>query len=176
MLRWVLLALLGIPLADALLLVVLAAYVDPVVIVALVVLTALVGTMLARAAGRQTLRRIQLKLARGEAPTDELADAGLLLAAGAFLLSPGFVTDAAGLLLVFPPTRAVVRTLLKRYVLIPRLDERTGGFATGNVYTFGFPNGGAAGSTASNHVDVDEDSYDVTVGEPDEDDDENRAT
>lgn len=138
MLRW-LAALLLVPLADALLLVVLAGFLDWKVVVALVVLTALVGMLLVRAEGRHTLRKIQRRAERGEPPTNELVDGGLLLVAGAFLLTPGLVTDALGFLFVLPPSRYVVRTLLKRYVLVPMIDERTGGFATGDVYVGGFP-------------------------------------
>jgi UPF0716 protein FxsA len=106
--------------------------------VALVVLTALLGTLFVRAEGRATLARIQQSLAEGKPPTDELVDGGLLIAAGAFLLTPGLVTDALGFLIVFPVTRVPFRWAVKRYVR-PKLDAKTGGFATGNVYTFGFP-------------------------------------
>lgn len=138
----VLAALLLIPLADALLLVYVAMRIGAVPTVALVVLTALVGLLFVRAEGRHTLRRLQEKLARGEPPTDELLDGALLIAAGAFLLTPGLVTDAVGFLLVLPPTRYPIRVALKRWVIVPRLDERGGGFVTGRVYTAGFPGGG----------------------------------
>lgn len=151
MVPW-LLALLLIPLADALLLVVVASYLGLVNTVALVVLTALVGMLLVRAEGRHTLRRIQQKAQRGEPPTDELLDGALLVAAGAFLLTPGLVTDAVGFLLVVPPTRWAIRAALKRFVVVPKLDEKTGGFATGNVYTFGYPD---------EDDDGDDDTYDL---------------
>ncbi|MFB6146895.1 MAG: FxsA family protein [Halobacteriaceae archaeon] len=144
MLGRVLLALLAVPLADALLLVVVATRLGLLRTVALVVLTALLGMAMVRAAGRRTLSRLQRKLARGEPPTDELLDGGLLLVAGAFLLTPGLVTDALGFLLVVPPTRALARRLARRWV-VPRLDRRAGGFASGRVYTFGFPGDGEDG-------------------------------
>lgn len=148
MLRWLALLLL-IPLADALFLVVVAGMIGWQVTVLLVVLTALVGMLLVRAEGRHTMRKIQAAAARGEPPTNQLIDGGLLLVAGAFLLTPGLVTDTLGFLFVLPPSRYVVRTLLKKYVLVPMADRRTGGFATGNVYTFGFPDdaGSASGET-----------------------------
>lgn len=132
------LALLLVPLADAVFLVFVAGELGWEVTVALVVLTALLGTLFVRAEGRATLARIQQSLAKGEPPTDELVDGGLLIAAGAFLLTPGLVTDALGFLIVFPVTRVGFRWAVKRYVR-PKLDAKTGGFATGNVYTFGFP-------------------------------------
>ncbi|GAD52893.1 fsxA protein [Halarchaeum acidiphilum MH1-52-1] len=170
--------LLLIPLADALLLVASSAFLDWRLIVALVVLTGLLGTLAVRAEGRHTLRRIQRSLARGEPPTDELVDGGLLIAAGAFLLTPGFVTDLVGFVLVFPPTRRLVRGVVKSRYVVPKMDDWTGGFATGNVYTFGFPGdddgrgmgsmagdgfgpSGAGGSDGDDTVDLGDDAYDV---------------
>ncbi|MDH5019313.1 FxsA family protein [Halobacterium rubrum] len=142
--RWVFLALLLVPLTDAIFLVFVAGELGWQVTVALVVLTALLGTLFVRAEGRATLAKLQQSLARGQPPTDELVDGGLLIAAGAFLLTPGLVTDALGFLLVFPVTRAGFRWAVKRYVT-PKVDAKTGGFATGNVYTFGFPGNGGDG-------------------------------
>jgi len=133
--------LLLIPLLDAILLVVFGAYFGWQIMVLVVVLSALLGLLLVRAEGRHTIRKIQRKAAQGETPTDELVDGALLLVAGAFLLTPGLVTDAIGLLLVLPPTRYPIRLALKKYVLVPYADEKTGGFATGNVYIGGFPDG-----------------------------------
>jgi UPF0716 protein FxsA len=134
--------LLLIPLLDALLLVVLGAMFSWPLVVAAVVLTALVGMLLVRAEGRHTMRKIQQKVAQGDAPTDELMDGALLLVAGAFLLTPGLVTDVLGFLLVIPLTRYPIRIALKKWVVVPYADKKTGGFATGNVYIGGFPNEG----------------------------------
>ncbi len=132
-------ALLLIPLVDALFLIVVADFLGWPMTVLLVVLTGLVGLILVRAEGTRTLRRIQRQLQAGDPPTNALLDGGLLIAAGAFLLTPGLVTDAIGFLLVVPPTRLVIRTALKRWVIVPALDRRSGGFVTGRVYTKGFP-------------------------------------
>ena len=137
--------LLLIPLLDAILLVVFGWYFNWVLVVLLVVLTALIGMLLVRAEGRHTMRKIQRKAASGEAPTNELLDGALLLVAGAFLLTPGLVTDAIGLLLVVPLTRYPIRTLLKKFVIVPYADKKTGGFMTGNVYVGGFPDDGFDG-------------------------------
>jgi UPF0716 protein FxsA len=137
-LRWLFLALLVVPLADAIFLVFVAGKLGWELTIALVVLTALLGTLFVRAEGRHTLRRIQRSAAQGQAPTDELVDGALLIAAGAFLLTPGLVTDALGFLLVFPLTRVPFRIAVKKWIT-PKLDAKTGGFASGNVYTFGFP-------------------------------------
>lgn len=162
MLKRAIILLLLVPLADAFLLIWVATWLGAVETVALVVLTALLGMVFVRAEGRRTLQKIQVSLAAGEQPGNELIDGGLLIAAGAFLLTPGLVTDAIGFLLVLPPTRIVIRTLLKRYVIVPYADERTDGFVTGNVYVGGFPgDAGSGGSEDDDTVDLDPDDYDV---------------
>ncbi|RRJ33467.1 FxsA family protein [Halocatena pleomorpha] len=132
--------LLLIPLADIVLLVGVAEFIGPAATVLLVVLTALIGMLLVRAEGRHAIRRINTKLSSGEIPDSELVDGALLIAAGAFFLTPGLVTDLCGLLLVIPPTRYPVRLLLKKYVITPYLDGKSDEFITGTVYTGGFPN------------------------------------
>jgi len=138
--RWYIALLLLIPLADTLFLIVVADVLGWPETVLLVVLTGLVGMLLVRAEGRSTLRSLQTKLATGGLPTDELMDGALLVAAGAFLLTPGVVTDAIGFLLAVPITRYPIREVLARYVVRPYLDERAEGFVTGTVWTEGFPN------------------------------------
>ncbi|UPW00821.1 membrane protein FxsA [Halorussus gelatinilyticus] len=155
----VLLGLLLIPLLDALFLVYVASQLGAPLTVALVVLTALVGTLFVRAEGRHTVRRLQKAVGEGNVPTDELTDGALLIAAGAFLLTPGLVTDTLGFLLAFPPSRILVREAVQKWVVKPYVEKKTGGFASGNVYTFGFPNAedvsasgtgaGAGGASAS---------------------------
>jgi len=140
--RRIIAVLLLIPLMDVLVLVLVAGWIGTVPTVALVVLTALIGMLLVRAEGRHTLRRVREKIAKGQSPTDELLDGGLLIAAGAFLLTPGLVTDAVGFLVVVPITRYPIRVALKKWVITPYADEKTGGFATGNVYIGGFPGDG----------------------------------
>jgi UPF0716 protein FxsA len=138
-LRWALAGLLLIPLADAALLIVVADWFGWPATVALVVLTGLLGMLLVRAEGRHALRAANEKLQRGQPPADELLDGALLVAAGAFLLTPGLVTDGIGFLLALPPTRAPIRIVLKRYVVTPYLDAKVEGFVTGGAWTGGFP-------------------------------------
>jgi UPF0716 protein FxsA len=164
--RWIVASLLLIPLLDALFLVVVSDFIGWEATVALVVLTGLVGMLLVRAEGRHTLQTLQRKLATGDLPTNQLMDGGLLLVAGAFLLTPGLVTDTIGFLLAVPVTRYPIREFLKRVVVKPYLDKRMDGFVSGTVWTAGFPQEGAggpgpgpgsgSGSSGSNeYVDVD---------------------
>ncbi|QUO46549.1 MULTISPECIES: FxsA family protein [Halorubrum] len=140
--RTLLALLLVVPLVDALFLIVVATRLGWPATVALVVLTAVLGMLLLRAEGRATLARIQRKAAQGKPPTDELLDGGLLIAAGAFLLTPGLVTDAVGFLLALPLSRVPIRVALKKYVVVPYIERETDGFLSGNVYIGGFPNDG----------------------------------
>ena len=159
--------LLLIPLADSLVLVALASFVlDWTLIVLLVVLTGLVGMLLVRAEGRNTIRGFQRKLARGELPTTELMDGGLLIAAGAFLLTPGLVTDTIGFLLAVPVTRYPIRVALKRYVVVPYLDSHAEGFVTGNAWTFGFPDPQTESASSSEYDDYDGFDYEFESGDP----------
>jgi UPF0716 protein FxsA len=137
--RWLIASLLLIPLADALLLVVVSDFIGWQATVALVVLTGLLGMLLVRAESRHTVRTLQEKVRTGALPTNELMDGGLLIAAGAFLLTPGLVTDTIGFLLAVPVTRYPIREVLKRVVVRPYLDRRMDGFVSGTVWTAGFP-------------------------------------
>ncbi|MDJ0833763.1 MAG: FxsA family protein [Gammaproteobacteria bacterium] len=73
-----------------------------------VVLTAVIGVQLLKTQGLSTLSRAQQKMHDGELPAQELLEGIALIVAGAFLLTPGFVTDSFGFLLLFPPSRALI--------------------------------------------------------------------
>ena len=82
----------------------------------LVVLTAVAGTALLRRQGFGVVGRARATMDRGELPVTELFDGVCLLFAGALLLTPGFVTDAAGALLLLPPVRhALLARLARRF-------------------------------------------------------------
>lgn len=82
--------------------------------VAVLLLVSLVGVWLTKREGFLVLSRIREQVDAGRTPTNELIDGGLVLAGGLLLVVPGFVSDAFGLLLLFPPTRAVARALVRR--------------------------------------------------------------
>ncbi len=84
----------------------------------LVVLTAVVGVGLLRWQGFSTLMRFQTELARGQVPAMPLFEGLLLVVAGALLLTPGFVTDAVGFVLLVPPLRqGLIRWAIRRGVI-----------------------------------------------------------
>ena len=84
--------------------------------IALVILTGIVGASLARSQGLQTLGRIRDSFQQGVVPGEELLNALLIAIAGIVLLTPGFLTDAAGLFLLIPATRTLCREWLKRRI------------------------------------------------------------
>lgn len=84
---------------------------------AIIVLTAMIGAALVRHQGIAVIGRVQQSLDAGRFPVAEVFDGLCLLVAGALLLTPGFVTDAFGFLLLVPRVRAALRAWLGRYLL-----------------------------------------------------------
>ena len=82
--------------------------------VALLLLFSVAGMWLARLEGFSVVRRIQEQLENRVVPTNELIEGALVFAGGLLLVVPGFVTDALGLLLLFPLSRHLARRGLKR--------------------------------------------------------------
>ena len=82
--------------------------------VALLLLFSIAGFWLARLEGFSVLRRIQDQLENRTVPTNELIEGALVFVAGLLLVVPGFVTDALGLLLLFPLSRHLASRGLKR--------------------------------------------------------------
>jgi UPF0716 protein FxsA len=80
----------------------------------LLILISVAGAFLLKQQGMATWRRMQETLARGEMPGREVTDAFLVLLGGALLLTPGFLTDVVGLVLLFPPTRAALKGIFRR--------------------------------------------------------------
>ena len=103
------------PIIEMYLLITVAGYIDAWPTIALVMLTAVIGVALLKRQGLATLTRGVSRMNAGEVPAQEMAEGILLAVAGALLLTPGFVTDAVGFILLFPPSRqALVVLLLKR--------------------------------------------------------------
>jgi UPF0716 protein FxsA len=82
--------------------------------IALLAADSVLGSMLLRAQGRSVWRRFNETMAAGRVPHRELIDGVLVVFGGAFLITPGFLTDIVGLLLLVPPTRSVIRGLVAR--------------------------------------------------------------
>ena len=139
-----LLALLGIPVAEIFFIIRVTRDLGIPETIGLLVAVSIAGAWLVRRCGLGVLAQIRERLARGEIPGKELVDGLLILVGGLLMLTPGFLTDAVGLLLLVPPTRLALRGLLvRRYSKRLRVAGWTagpGGFA-------GFGGAGRHGST-----------------------------
>lgn len=101
-----------IPLIELYVLIKVGGLIGPALTVALVILTAIIGTFLLRQQGFATLRRVQDNLGRGVLPAAELVEGLILLICGAFLLAPGFVTDTLGFIGLIPVVRRRLADLI----------------------------------------------------------------
>lgn len=89
---------------------------------AVVVLTALLGTILVRQQGGRALDELRQSLNDLRNPSEPLAHGAMILVSGALLLTPGFFTDAVGFLLLVPQVRAMVFEWLKRRIRVQRFE------------------------------------------------------
>lgn len=103
--RLFLLAVLILPITEIFLLVEAGALLGVLPTLLLIVATGVLGVHLFRTQGLATWTRLQACMARGEAPTRELVEGPLVLLGGILLLTPGFLTDALGLICLWPATR-----------------------------------------------------------------------
>jgi len=128
--------------------------------ISLVIVVSVVGAWMVKQQGLGTIRRVEQRLAEGSLPSKELVDGVLIAVGGALMLTPGFITDAVSLLLLFPPTRVVARSwLMARYGNRIRTTT-TGGTATGSFgFGSGFNPGG--GFRSGEVIDIGEATYDA---------------
>jgi UPF0716 protein FxsA len=82
--------------------------------IAILILDSILGAALMRQQGRAAWLRFNRALAEGRVPGREVIDGVLVIFGGALLLTPGFLSDILGLVLLLPPTRAVIRGMLVR--------------------------------------------------------------
>lgn len=103
-----------LPLAELYILIKIGTSFGALTTVLIVIATGVIGASLARTQGFYVWRRIQLEMSSGRFPADDMLDGLLIFFAGAVLLTPGIITDALGFLILIPPTRAGIRTWVKR--------------------------------------------------------------
>ena len=82
-------------------------------IIGLIIITAMIGSALLRHQGLSTLLNFNKSMNTGKLPIDEIFDGFCLLLAGAFLITPGFVTDGLGLMLFLPIFRSMIKNIIK---------------------------------------------------------------
>jgi UPF0716 protein FxsA len=93
--------------------------------IGVLLLVSVVGAWLVKREGMGVWNRFQRQVHMGVVPSREIADGVLILFAGALLMTPGFVTDLVGILLLLPPVRAAVRSAAlyragRKFIRVPR--------------------------------------------------------
>jgi UPF0716 protein FxsA len=96
--------------------------------VAIVIVTAWLGAKNVRQQGIATLNSVQTKMAQGQMPSDEIVTGLLLLVAGVTLITPGFVTDAFGLLLLVPYVRKALVAVVQKHMVSVNTQQSSFGF------------------------------------------------
>lgn len=91
-------------------------WIGPLPTILLVFLTAVLGAYFAKREGWNTYRLAMIQLQNGELPGAILIDGVCILSGGILLITPGFFTDVAGFLLIFPYTRSIVKHLIIRWL------------------------------------------------------------
>jgi UPF0716 protein FxsA len=130
---WILIALIVVPIAELAVLIQVGSEIGVWWTIALLLAVSFVGSWLVKREGLGLWASANRELAAGRMPTKQLLDGILVLFAGALLLTPGFLTDIVGILLLLPPTRAVLRRVLRA-----RFERRM------TIVALGAPGGGAA--------------------------------
>ena len=114
----------ALPLAELYVILKVGDAIGPVWTILLLAADSVLGSLLLRAQGRTVWRRFNNAVAEGKMPHREVIDGVLVIFGGAFLITPGFITDIVGLLLLLPPTRSLIRRAVVR-----RLGRRVAGGA-----------------------------------------------
>jgi UPF0716 protein FxsA len=114
----------------------------------------LLGAFLLRHQGRGAWLRFNEAIAQRRFPGREVADGLMITVGGVLLLTPGFITDAVGLLLLFPPTRAIARRLLRAYAGRRLLVVGVGGV------------GGSRGDSSARTYDFDGTAEEIDAEDP----------
>lgn len=109
-----LLILIGLPLLEIYVLITVGGWIGAIPTIFLIVFTAVLGALLMRHQGMKALSAVQASMQRGEIPALTILEGVLILAAGALLLTPGFVTDLFGFLLLVAPLRRRLVQLVVR--------------------------------------------------------------
>lgn len=105
-----------IPALELYLLVKVGTHIGALATIAIVIGTGMAGAWLARREGASVVLRIREQMNQGIMPAAELMDAACILVAGVLLITPGFLSDLAGIILLIPAARAALRRVLLRWV------------------------------------------------------------
>jgi UPF0716 protein FxsA len=124
-----------VPLAELYVILKVGEAIGPLWTVLILLADSIVGSLLLRSQGRAVWRRFTEAMNAGRLPHREVLDGALVIFGGAFLITPGFLTDVVGLFLLLPPTRAVARRFLVSAVGRRFLPVRMAGGAARRMRT-----------------------------------------
>jgi UPF0716 protein FxsA len=149
-----------VPIAELYVLIQIGQEIGILATIGLLILDSVLGAMLMRSQGRAAWMRFNRALAEGRVPAREVIDGALVVFGGALLLTPGFLSDFLGLILLLPPTRALVRrALVTRFAGRVAASAKAGAQGRmGRIFTFqaGGPGGGAASARPPRGFDDDD--------------------
>ncbi|RKF13381.1 FxsA family protein [Roseovarius spongiae] len=123
---WLLLAFLTVPLIEIALFIQVGGWLGLWPTLAIVVITAVIGTWLMRAQGAAALNDLRTSFTRQADPTEPLAHGAMILIAGVLLLTPGFFTDALGFALLMPAFRRAAYRYLRARVRVQSFHSEAG--------------------------------------------------
>jgi UPF0716 protein FxsA len=147
--RFLFLFFIAIPLVEMLLLFEVSDRIGGLSTLGLVVATAVIGVQVLKQQGIATLTRANARLSSGELPATEIVEGMLLAAAGALLLTPGFITDTLGFVFLTAPFRRLIAARLVRSGMVAQAGSSTGGgFRTFTTFSGGAGSGGAGSGGA----------------------------
>lgn len=119
---WLFLAFLSIPLIEIALFIQVGGLIGLWPTLAIVILTAILGTWLVRSQGALAIANLRKSFSDLNDPTEHLAHGAMILFSGALLLTPGFFTDAVGFALLAPPVRSAVYRWARKRVKVQKFD------------------------------------------------------
>jgi UPF0716 protein FxsA len=126
-----------VPLMELLVIIEIGSRIGYLYTIVLLILISFSGAALARREGYRAIAQIQADVAAGRMPADSLIDGALILLAAALLITPGYITDVAGLALLLPPARRRAHRYVRRRV------RSAAEARTFRVWTGGPPSGGS---------------------------------
>ena len=119
---WLLIAFIAVPLIEIALFIQVGGAIGLWPTLALVILTAVLGTWLLRMQGAMALAELRRSFSEVEDPSEPLAHGAMILFAGALLLTPGFFTDVVGFALLSPPIRRRIFTEIRKHVRVASFE------------------------------------------------------
>jgi UPF0716 protein FxsA len=106
-----------VPLVELFLILQVGKFIGIMPTILIIVFTGTAGITIARRQGYQVINNIRTNLNQGKVPTDDLISAFLILVGGLTLLTPGFLTDVTGFLLILPGPRRIIASFVKKYFI-----------------------------------------------------------